>query len=96
MLGSKGAELEFGHVRLIDAEEENADEGENNNGEEGETDIDDGPPVGTLILVDKIKSHENGPQPMHNNVDIEVGRRWLSCRNPYTPFLDVDKFEFVF
>ena len=42
MLGSKGAELEFSHVRLIDAEEENADEGENNNGEEGETDIDDG------------------------------------------------------
>ena len=42
MLGSKGAELEFSHVGLIDAEEEDADEGENNNGEEGETDIDDG------------------------------------------------------
>ena len=96
MLGSKGAELEFSHVRLIDAEEENADEGENNNGEEGETDIDDGPPVGTPILVDKIESHEDGPQPMHSNVDIEVGRRRPSCRNPYTPFLDVDEFEFAF
>ena len=96
MLGSKGAELEFNHVRLIDAEEENADEGDNNNGEEGETDIDDGPPVGTPILVDTIESLEDGPQPMHSNVGIEVGRRRPSCQNPYTPFLDVDEFEFAF
>ena len=96
MLGSKVAELEFNHVRLIDAEEKNADEGENDNGEEGETDIDDGPPVGTPILVDKIEFHEDGPQPMHSNVDIEVGRRRPSCRNPYTPFLDPDEFEFAF
>ena len=38
-------------------------------------DIDDGLPVGTLILVDKIESHEDGPQPMHSNVDIQVGRK---------------------
>ena len=96
MLGSKGAEQEFSHVRLIDAEEENGDEGKNNNGEEGEKDIDNGPPVGMPILVHKIESYEDGPQPMHSNVDIEVGRRRPSCRNPYTPFLDMDEFEFAF
>ena len=70
MLGRRGAELEFRHVRLIDVEEKNVYGDENNNREESETDIGNGPPVGTLILVDKIKSHEDGPQPMHGNVDI--------------------------
>ena len=59
-------------------------------------DIDDGPPVGTLILVDKIESHKDGPQPMHSNVDIEVGRKRPSYRNQYTLFLEVDEFEFAF
>ena len=96
MLSSKGAELKFSHVWLIEEEEENANEGENNNEEEGKTDIDDGPPIGTPILVDKIESHKDGPQPMHSNVDIDSGRRRPSCWNPYTLFSDVDEFEFAF
>ena len=96
ILGYEGAELEFSYVRLIHAEEENVDEGKYNNGEERETDIGDGPPVCTPILVDTIESHDDGPQPMHSHVDIEVGGRQPSCRNPYTPFLDVDELEFAF
>ena len=56
-------------------------------------DIDDLPPVGTLILVDKTELHEDGPHPVDNDVDI-VARP--SCQNPYVPFLDEHEFEFAF
>ena len=61
----------------------------------GDQDIVDLPPVGTPILVDKTEYHEDGPQPMdHDYAEPRRGR--LSYQNPYTPFLNVDEFEFAF
>lgn len=59
-------------------------------------DIEDLPPVGTPILVVKTEYHEDGPQPIDNDVDeVSIPRR-PSYQNPFTPFLDEHEFEFAF
>ena len=59
-------------------------------------DMEDLPPVGTPMLVDETEYHEDGPQPMDNDVDKESIRRQPSYQNPYIPFLDELEFEFAF
>lgn len=64
--------------------------------DEDEADIDDLPPVGTPILIDKIEYHKDGPQPMDDDTDMEAGHTQTGYPNPYTPFLDEHEFEFAF
>ena len=56
-------------------------------------DHDDLPPAATLMSVDTIKYHLNGPQP--DNVDtVDMCGRPENL-NPYTPFLYEDDFDLV-
>ena len=57
-----------------------------------EIDIDDILPAGTLILIDRIEYHPDGPQPTDDSVDANTLRR-SRFSNPYTPFLDEHELE---
>ena len=59
-----------------------------------ERDIDDILPAGTPMLIDKIKYHTDGSQPINNNVDMDMLRR-SRYPNPYTPFLGEHELEWA-
>ena len=64
--------------------------------EADESDIDNLPPAGNLILLNMIEYHTDGPQPVDDNVNREGGYRRSRYPNLYAPFLDEDEFEFAF
>ena len=58
--------------------------------------IGDLPPANNPILVNIIKCHTDDLQPVDDNVNREEGYKRSRYRNPYTPFMDKDEFEFAF
>ena len=80
---SEEAEDDPDHIRL------------NNSLEVEEMDIDDILPAGTPILIDKVEYYTDRPQPVDDNVDMDIYRQ-RRYPNPYTPFLDEHELEWAF
>ena len=59
---SKDAEDDPDHIRL------------NNSLKVEEMDIDDILPAGIPILIDKVEYHTDGPQPVDDNIDMDIYR----------------------